>query len=91
MYVLQDETSISYTDIFGEEITYTETVEEKRDSKIKQYLLGNKETEIQKIGRTPGMRAQTLQAYLDLMEEHAERKENERQREKMKNKKKGRM
>jgi len=91
VYVLQDETSISHNEIFGEPITYTKTVSEERDSKIRQFLLGDKKREVQKVGRSPGMRAQTLQAYLDLMEEHAERKENERQRAKLKNSKKGKM
>lgn len=91
MYVLQDETSISYTDIFGEEVTYTETITKKRDSKLRQFLLGDKEREVTKVGRTPGMRAQVLQTYLDLMQEHAERKKNEREREKMRSSKKGKM
>lgn len=91
VYVLQDETSISHNEIFGEPITYTKTISEERDNKIRQFLLGDKKREIQKVGRSPGMRAQTLQAYLDLMEEHGERKENERKRAKLKNSKTGKM
>lgn len=56
-----------------------------------QYLLGDKRREVQRVGKGLGMRAQTLQAYLDLMEEHGDRVERQRERSKMKQKKKSKM
>jgi len=90
VYVLHKETAISYTDVFGEEITYTEVEEESRGL-IKDILFGKKRFERKEITRTPGMRAQTLQTYLDLMEEHSERVEKQREKGKMKNSMKGKM
>lgn len=88
---MQDETSISHSEIFGEKITYTETVKEERDNKILQYLLGDEKREVQRVTKGPGMRAQTLQAYIDLMEEHGNRKESERKKQKLKSKKSSKM
>lgn len=90
VYVLHKETAISYTDIFGEEVTFTETVEESRGL-LKDFLFGKKKFERKEVVRTPGMRAQTLQTYLDLMEEHSERKEKQRKKGKMKNSMKSKM
>ena len=90
MYVLHSETSIGYTDIFGQEVTYTETVEESRGS-ILDKVLGKKSREVTRLGRTPGMRAQTLQTYIDLMQEHSERKQREQKKGKMRQKKKSKM
>lgn len=90
VYVLHKETAISYTDIFGEEVVVTETIEESRGP-IKDILYGKKKVERKEVVRTPGMRAQTLQTYLDLMEEHSERVEKERKRGKMKDAMKGKM
>jgi len=53
-------------------------------------VLGPKTLEIQDVTRGPGMRAQTLQRYLDLLEEHNERKDKEHQRNNLRQKAKSR-
>lgn len=90
VYILHKETSISYTEIFGEETKYTETVEESRGPFL-DFLLGQKQKKVERVGRTPGMRAQTLQTYIDLMQEHQERKDRERNRNSLRNSMQGKM
>jgi len=85
---LHTETGLTYSDIFGKEIKYTRTETESRGP-ILDKVLGPKTLEIQEMTRGPGMRAQTLQRYLDLLEEHNERKEKEHQRNQLRQQARG--
>lgn len=76
---------MTYSDIFGEEITYTVKSKVDRPSLVDK-LLGEKYVEESKVGRGPGMRAQALQAYIELMNEHNERKDRQRKKGKMRQK-----
>jgi len=84
--VLQKETSLTYSDIFGREIKYVETIEDDRDNAVLNTFLGPKKTKVERVGRSPGMRAQALQQYIDLMKEHSERVERKRKKGKMRSK-----
>lgn len=53
---------------------------------IVEYLFGEKYVYESKKGRTLGMRAQTLQAYIELMNEHNEKLDNKRKKGKMRRK-----
>lgn len=84
--LIQRDISLTYSDIFGREFTYQETEEVSRGSWWKDVLYGKKQVTRTKLGRTPGMRAQVLQKYVDAVKKYNERKSRHFKKNKMRSK-----
>ncbi len=89
LFLLQSETSLTFQDIFGEEVVYTVREEVSRGSWVKDLWFGKKVVESPRYTRTLGMRAQKLQAYMDSLKHYNKRKEHHHKKAKMRSGMKG--